>query len=55
MRNAMSITFSQHFHNKSYVTGCYGLLLVGQNINFSSKFKLEPITTNHLWFVVKVS
>ena len=41
-------TFSQHFHNKSYVAGCYGLLSVRWKSNFNGRFKLEPITTNHL-------
>ena len=26
----------------------------GQKSNLSSKFKLEPITTYHLWFIMKV-
>ena len=30
------------------------MLLLGQKNNFSSKFKFEPITTNNLWFVVKM-
>ena len=44
----------QHFYNKSYVAGCYWLLLLGQKSNLSVSFKFEPITTNHLWFVVKM-
>lgn len=47
-RNAMITIFSQYFYNKSYVAGCYGLLLVGQKSNFNERFKLEPITTNRL-------
>ena len=36
------------------MTGYYGLLLVGYKSNFSSGFKLERITTNQQWFVVKI-
>ena len=37
-----------YFHNKLYMAGCYGLLLVGKKSNFSDKFKLKPIAINHL-------
>ena len=30
------------------------LLLLGQKSNLNVRFKFEPITTNHLWFVVKI-
>ena len=30
------------------------LLLLGQKSNLSLRFKFEQITTNHLWFVVKI-
>ena len=45
----MFTIFSQHFHNKFYMASCYKLLLVELNNNFSSRFKLEPITTNQLF------
>ena len=41
-------TILQYFYNKSYVAGCYWLLLLGQKSNLSVSFKFEPITTNHL-------
>ena len=47
-RNDTSITFSQHFYNKSYVAGCYWLLLLGKKSNLSGKFKFELITTNYM-------
>ena len=43
----MSTTFSQQNHKVQVVIG-------GQKSNFSRRFKLETITTNHLWFVVKI-
>ena len=36
------------------MVGCYWLLLLKQKSNLSVRFKFEPITTNHLWFVVKM-
>ena len=48
MGNDMSTTFLQYFYNKSYMAGCYWLLLLGQKSNLSVSFKFEPITTNHL-------
>ena len=39
---------SQYFYNKFYVVSCYKLLLMWQKSNFSDRFKLELITTNHL-------
>ena len=30
------------------MAGCYGLLLMGKNNNFSDKFKLKPTTAYHL-------
>ena len=40
-RNVMSTIFSQHFHNKSYVTGCNLLLLMGNKVILDG-FKLKP-------------
>ena len=33
---------------------CYWLLLLGQKSNLIGRFKFEPITTNQLWFFVKM-
>ena len=30
------------------------VIIGGQKCNISSGFKLKPITTNHLWFIVKI-
>ena len=50
--------YLQHFHNIltinskwQVVIGCE-LLLVGQIRKFNGRFKLEPIATNYLWFVI---
>ena len=40
------MVYLQYFHNKSYVTGYYLLLLVDKKSNFNSKFKLK--TYNNL-------
>ena len=52
-KNDMSVTFLQHFHNNlkwQVVNGWYKW----EENNLSCKFKLWPITTYHLWFVVKI-
>ena len=36
------------------MASCYWILLLWQKSNFSDRFKFEPITTNHLWFVMKI-
>ena len=54
MRNDMTTIFLQDFPNKFYVASYYKLLLVAQKSNSSGRFKLKPITINHLWFVVKI-
>ena len=46
-RNDMSTTFSQQI-----ISG--RLLLLGQKCNISVRFKFEPVTINHLLFVVKI-
>ena len=47
----MSTTFLQHFYNKNHKVQ---VVKGGQKSNFSRRFKLELITTNRLWFIVKV-
>ena len=47
LRNDMSTTFLQQILSDR-------LLLLGQKSNLSVSFKFELITTNHLWFVVKM-
>ena len=47
MRNDMSTIFLQQILSD-------WLLLLGQKNNLSVSFKFELITTNYLWFVVKM-
>ena len=49
-RNAMFTTFSQQIINDRLLLVVMG----GQKSNLSCRFKLELITTNHLWFIVKM-
>ena len=53
MKNSEMLCTS-HFYNKFQVACHYWLLLLGKKSNYSVRFKLEPITTYHLGFVVKV-
>ena len=53
MKNSEMLCTS-HFYNKFQVACHYWLLLLGKKSNCSVRFKLEPITTYHFGFVVKV-
>ena len=46
-RNVMFTTFLQQILSGK-------LLFLGQKSNLSVSLKFEPITTNHMWFVVKM-
>ena len=49
-RDVMSITFSQQIISSELLLVVIG----GQKSNLSYKFKLEPIITYYLWFVMKI-
>ena len=44
----------QHFHKKSYVIGCYLLLLMGKKVISVLDLNLKPVTTYQWGFVVKM-
>ena len=50
MINDMSTTFLQQILSDRLLL----VIIVGQKSNLSVSFKFEPITTNHMWFVVKM-
>lgn len=51
----MSTIILQHFHNKSYVAGCYLLLLIGKKVILVLDLNLKLVTICQLGFVVKMS
>ena len=50
IKNVMFMTFSQQIISSKLLQVVIG----GQKNSFIGKFKLEPITIYHLWFVLKV-